>query len=260
MFFKKKGTWYYVLTDDLVPYENGRPVGATCCPPNNWWVLLIEKAYAKFFGGYATLFSGFPDEALVDFTGCPVEKFSLTKKAGNNMNAFWNELYSLMVYNNNANNNNVGINDSSSSGANNSAGAGISTIVGCSKMENSMSKTAAGLQDDHIFKYIHVDSGKLSGMSQSELFDTGLLRNMMYSVVDLQVIGGRKCVLVKGFFKDSGSWRGKQAKRAAATSYWMYFEDWMAVFTNCFVVLPVSGCQRFQFSSEWTSSTCGFEN
>jgi calpain-15 len=37
------------------------------------WVLLMEKAYAKIYGSYATIEGGDPAHALRDLTGAPYE-------------------------------------------------------------------------------------------------------------------------------------------------------------------------------------------
>ncbi len=37
------------------------------------WVLLMEKAYAKMYGTYATIEGGDPAVALRDLTGAPIE-------------------------------------------------------------------------------------------------------------------------------------------------------------------------------------------
>jgi len=38
--------------------------------------MVIEKAYAKFYGCYATLEGGFPDKCLIDLTGAPSHSYS----------------------------------------------------------------------------------------------------------------------------------------------------------------------------------------
>ena len=42
--------------------------------------------------------------------------------------------------------------------------------------------------------------------------------------------------------------------------FWMYFDDFMLVFSNLFVVLDLPSpekYQRFNFSHRWTEQTCG---
>ena len=76
-------------------HQVSQNAGLSCRP--SWWLAIVEKAYAKLFGGYAKLFSGFVDEALTDLTGLPVEKFPLQKKrpgvcAPKEQDRFWREL------------------------------------------------------------------------------------------------------------------------------------------------------------------------
>jgi len=60
--------------DDRIPCYNrgyGEPeiVYARCASSNEFWVPLLEKAYAKIHGCYEALKSGFIDDALSDLTG-----------------------------------------------------------------------------------------------------------------------------------------------------------------------------------------------
>ena len=57
---------------------------------------MIEKAYAKLFGCYQTLISGFIDDGLADLTGFVCEKRNLHDKDGvfpeGEIEKFWNYL------------------------------------------------------------------------------------------------------------------------------------------------------------------------
>jgi hypothetical protein len=48
-----------------------------CSDPNEFWVPLIEKAYAKLHGSYESINGGSMTESLVDLTGGSSEKFNL---------------------------------------------------------------------------------------------------------------------------------------------------------------------------------------
>jgi hypothetical protein len=48
-----------------------------CADPNEFWVPLMEKAYAKLHGGFEALNGGSMAEALVDLTGGVSEKYNL---------------------------------------------------------------------------------------------------------------------------------------------------------------------------------------
>jgi Ca2+-binding EF-hand superfamily protein len=61
----------YVVIDDRIPVneKNGKVVFAQCKDPNELWVPLIEKAYAKLHGCYKALIGGFTHYGLGDMTG-----------------------------------------------------------------------------------------------------------------------------------------------------------------------------------------------
>ncbi|ETW03497.1 hypothetical protein, variant 1 [Aphanomyces invadans] len=81
--FMKDFTWHYVVLDDRIPvfgYTNnraGKPFFARCSDPNELWVPLIEKAYAKLHGCYEALIGGYIDVALSDLTGLCSEQIIL---------------------------------------------------------------------------------------------------------------------------------------------------------------------------------------
>jgi hypothetical protein len=79
--FFKDFKWRYVLLDNRLPvFENGSLVFGKCKSENEFWVPIIEKAYAKLHGCYQTLISGFLDDALSDLTGLVSEKIKMQVK------------------------------------------------------------------------------------------------------------------------------------------------------------------------------------
>jgi hypothetical protein len=74
--FFKNFLWRYVIVDSRIPcYEGSRsPIFAKSKVNNEFWVSLIEKAYAKLHGSYESLVSGTIDEGLQDMTGLASEK------------------------------------------------------------------------------------------------------------------------------------------------------------------------------------------
>ena len=92
--FFKDFKWRYVFIDDRLPVSIAslEPVFASCRKSEELWVPLIEKAYAKLFGCYETLISGFIDDGVVDLTGLVCEKRTLQDKDGlftENVEEFW---------------------------------------------------------------------------------------------------------------------------------------------------------------------------
>eukprot|EP00736_Rhodelphis_marinus_P002744 Rmarinus@m.9918 len=70
----KEGAWVDVIIDDVIPCgPGGKPLYSRCRDPNEIWVMLLEKAYAKMHSCYENLISGFVDYGLRDLTGgCPM--------------------------------------------------------------------------------------------------------------------------------------------------------------------------------------------
>ena len=72
----KNGWWQLVTVDDLLPMKGELPVFAKNREePNELWVSLIEKAYAKVHGSYQAICKGDAAFAVADFLGCPYYKF-----------------------------------------------------------------------------------------------------------------------------------------------------------------------------------------
>jgi hypothetical protein len=61
----------FVIIDDRIPVKkrDGKVIFAMCKDPNELWVPLIEKAYAKLHGCYKALIGGYSHNALSDMTG-----------------------------------------------------------------------------------------------------------------------------------------------------------------------------------------------
>jgi len=82
--FFKEFAWRYVIIDDQFPVFAGNDelIFARCANKAELWVPLIEKAYAKLFGCYQTLISGFIDDGLHDMTSFVNEKLKLHDAKG----------------------------------------------------------------------------------------------------------------------------------------------------------------------------------
>jgi calpain len=83
-FFKEYG-WRYVIIDDKLPcYKKEEDSTSTpdlvfgkCRSHSEFWVPLIEKAYAKIHNCYEALIAGYLDDALMDLTGLLPYKYKL---------------------------------------------------------------------------------------------------------------------------------------------------------------------------------------
>lgn len=70
--FWKNGEWVPVLVDDRIPcnVQTGVPLYARCRNPNEIWILILEKAYAKLHGCYEAITKGTLEYGLKDLSGC----------------------------------------------------------------------------------------------------------------------------------------------------------------------------------------------
>jgi calpain len=77
--FFKNGEWRYVIVDTLLPYsvDKGSLLFSECNEPNEFWVPLVEKAYAKLNGSYHNIQNMDICEVLVDITGGVAEREEL---------------------------------------------------------------------------------------------------------------------------------------------------------------------------------------
>ena len=66
-----RGEWQTISMDDFFPcYPLYKPI-FTNSNNMDFWVLLLEKAFAKYHGNYITLEEGSVEEGMYNLTGCP---------------------------------------------------------------------------------------------------------------------------------------------------------------------------------------------
>ena len=76
--FWRFGSWVMVIVDDRLPTRKGKLIYGQSKDATEFWVALIEKAYAKIHGCYEALEGGITMDALVDLTGGLAERYELT--------------------------------------------------------------------------------------------------------------------------------------------------------------------------------------
>jgi len=96
--FFKNGKWQHVIVDTKIPYNPIQkcPLYGHCLDQSEFWVPLMEKAYAKLNSTYENLNGGSMAESLVDLTGGVSEKHNLrapdTQEKFDNNNQLWKEI------------------------------------------------------------------------------------------------------------------------------------------------------------------------
>ena len=73
------GLWKTVIVDDLVPcYRDKAQPAFAKGNGNEIWVMILEKVWAKMYGGYANIEGGWAREVLNELTGAPCTSFTPT--------------------------------------------------------------------------------------------------------------------------------------------------------------------------------------
>lgn len=95
--FFKNGEWKFVFIDTLIPYSPTQktPLYGHCTDPQEFWVPLIEKAYAKLHKNYEILNGGKMSEGMVDISGGVSEKYNLKApemKESLENGSFWKQM------------------------------------------------------------------------------------------------------------------------------------------------------------------------
>ncbi|KAL8219799.1 UNVERIFIED_CONTAM: hypothetical protein K2H54_033913 [Gekko kuhli] len=75
--FWQYGEWVDVVVDDCLPTVNGELYFGRSSDGNEFWMPLLEKAYAKLNGSYGAIRGGHMKDAFVDFTGGIGERIDL---------------------------------------------------------------------------------------------------------------------------------------------------------------------------------------
>lgn len=75
--FNVKGEEVKLQVDDRIPVsENRKPVNSRQSPFGAWWLVILEKAFAKLNVNYSSLNGGLTVESLRALTGMPVQEYS----------------------------------------------------------------------------------------------------------------------------------------------------------------------------------------
>ncbi|GLG97872.1 Calpain-A [Gryllus bimaculatus] len=78
--FWNLGQWKTVYIDDTLPLdENGELIYSRCTKSNEFWLPLLEKAFAKFHGSYSVIEGGFSSEAFLCLSGYITKEYRCSR-------------------------------------------------------------------------------------------------------------------------------------------------------------------------------------
>ncbi|XP_077966798.1 calpain-A-like [Styela clava] len=78
--FWRFGSWVEVIVDDRLPVIQNRLAFGRSSSKDEFWLSLLEKAYAKLHGSYEAIEGGFSQDGLEDLTGGMAVSFDLGDK------------------------------------------------------------------------------------------------------------------------------------------------------------------------------------
>ena len=219
----KNGEWVPVMVDDRIPVDiiSSRPLFARCGDPNEIWLLILEKAYAKVHGCYEALSGGQTDYALRDFTGGIPMQFNL---AGNQSEGHWTRMTNKIT-------------------------AGHQVLLGTACVNASASIEAElglGILQNHAYSILQ--------MSQDVGQKLFKLRNPWGK-------GEWSGKYSDKWIRDNGSEALKEQLKyvdADDGMFWMCYDDLQMYFTHIYLcdVAP-STWQSFRIAGRWDGESCG---
>jgi hypothetical protein len=249
--FSKDGEWHVVTVDDRLPCDSsGRPSFARSRNPDEFWVAILEKAYAKLHGSYANIQSGHTREALADLTGEVAEDSPLI---------YSNELWSMLQLNTKEN-----------------------WLMGCTHVDIAANEDALATHEDPNSLSISTSSssapgGRIPINTLGETTACGILKNFTYSIMRCLQIGPYKLLQLHNPW-GTLHWRGAWSENAAPWSkrmleeldvsfdddstFFMEFTDWCREFSHLHVLrLPSEDSQRpwekIFIAGEWRYDSAG---
>ena len=228
--FFKNGRWQYVIVDSRIPFNSSAktPLYGHCADPNEFWVPLMEKAYAKLHGTFEDLNGGSMAESLVDLTGGASEKYNLRAPEiaeAIETQQFWKDIKKYHAQ---------------------------GFLIGCSnvvKDENGNKQDGAG-QTGILFNHAYgiLDVRELDGLQLVRIRNpwgqgewTGKFADEDEAWDDYKGLKEK----LNYVFRDDGTW-------------WMRYEDWCIHFNKMYLtkIFPQSWTQ-FSITSEWRGNSSG---
>jgi hypothetical protein len=202
----ERGRWRRIVIDDRLPCgRDGQPLYARSLEPSEFWVALLEKAFAKRYGSYEALISGFADGAMRDLTGGAPQRLRLsTVDSGRGAGA------------------GSGAGSSTYRSATSHAASGEAGVVGSSHDVRTAAGvwallqewTAEGAPIGCAFSTAGVEESSASSAGFAQM---GLLRGHAYGLEMLAEVAGRRLLRLRNPW-GRGEWTGPWSDEAPEVS------------------------------------------
>eukprot|EP01125_Pyxidicula_operculata_P021100 TRINITY_DN8000_c0_g1_i1.p1 TRINITY_DN8000_c0_g1~~TRINITY_DN8000_c0_g1_i1.p1 ORF type:complete len:1691 (-),score=398.94 TRINITY_DN8000_c0_g1_i1:202-5274(-) len=235
------GDWRYVIIDDLLPCDSNYNLAfGMCRNENEFWVPLLQKAYAKVFGGYHTLSYGSIANALVDLTGEMSESVYITNSSDSTVasDRLWNNLRNYA--------------------------------------KSSLLLSAISQSLDEVDSSDRSSSSSSISIDHHPL---GIHLNKTYTILELEEIEGNRLIRLRNSWGDP-DWVGRWSNASEEWNpslteslnmewfdgvFFMAFEEFVQIFTKIFVMRHSSmdhefgiRWKKYEFIEEsWSSKTAG---
>lgn len=251
--FSKDGEWHVVTVDDRLPCDaSGRPAFARSRHPDEFWISILEKAYAKLHGSYANIQSGHTREALADLTGEVAEDSPLI---------YSSELWSMLQLNVKEN-----------------------WLMGCTHVDTAAQEEATdqsfngiSTANGFVTPSASAPGGRSPGNLLGETTPCGILKNFTYSIMRCVQVGPHKLLQLHNPW-GALQWRGSWSEHSRLwydlavqeldvtfdddSTFFIEFSDWCREFSHLHVLrLPSEDAQRpwekIFIAGEWRFDSAG---
>eukprot|EP00904_Undaria_pinnatifida_P010244 jgi/Undpi1/634/HiC_scaffold_10.g04098.m1 len=233
--------WRVITVDDLIPTRHGQPIFAK---PNGkeLWVVLLEKAIAKFCGSYSSIAGGFEAWGLKVLTGNHVFTFKRLKPVSKGADGQWRRYEFLFK--------------PSKDDIRDAASVGTDEVYDSEKFWGVLLTYAKGRKGAMCCS--------IAGAVMERERRDGLIENHAYSIMNAVSIHGEKLVQLRNPWGKKGEWKGRWADNSsewrsspiisAAVGYqnnsdndgtfWMCWEDFKQVW------MEITVCARSTDASD----------
>ena len=219
------GEWKSVIIDTLLPYSSKtkKLIFASCVNPEEFWVPLIEKAYAKLHKNYEALNGGKIPDSMVDLSGGIAEKYTLTdEKVKAQKSQLWQKI---------------------------KTGNKLQYFMGCSAKDKSKSSdqsSGQGIVYNHAYGIMAIE--EFHALKLMKLRNPWAMGEWSGAFSDED----------EEWEKHKGLKDKLKYEKKIDGVFWMTFEDWFTNFNKFYICQAFSSSwQQYSIAGKWEGKTAG---